>query len=172
MQYRAFGKTDITVSEVGLGCWQLGGDCWGQVDDARAQQILQTALDGGVNFFDTADVYGGGTSEQRVGRFVRQCGKRVFVGIRGGWGKAIVLVLIGVWLTYSARWPRPARPLAATGGMSESEARATLGVPAGATISEIQAAYSRLIQVAHPDRGGTDGLAAQLNAARDRLLKG
>ncbi len=86
MQYRAFGKTDITVSEVGLGCWQLGGDCWGQVDDARAQQILQTALDGGVNFFDTADVYGGGTSEQRVGRFVRQCGKRVFVATKLGRG--------------------------------------------------------------------------------------
>ena len=95
-----------------------------------------------------------------------------FVGVRGGWGKAIVLVLIGVWLTYSARWPRPARPLASTDGMSESEARATLGVASGASVAEIQAAYSRLIRVAHPDTGGTDGLAAQLNAARDRLLKG
>ncbi len=95
-----------------------------------------------------------------------------FVGVRGGWGKAILLVLIGVWLTYSARWPRPARPAPTGDRMSEGEARATLGVAAGATTAEIQAAYARLIQVAHPDRGGTDGLAAQLNAARDRLLKG
>lgn len=99
-----------------------------------------------------------------------------FVGVRGGWGKAIVLALIGIWLAYSARWPRLVQPQPkppTTGGrMSEAEARATLGVAAGAGVAEIQAAYARLIQVAHPDRGGTDGLAAQLNAARDRLLKG
>ena len=95
-----------------------------------------------------------------------------FVGVRGGWGKAVLLVLIGVWLTYSARWPRPARPVATGDGMSEAEARSTLGVAPGATVADIQAAYSRLIRVAHPDTGGTDGLAAQLNAARDRLLKG
>ncbi len=95
-----------------------------------------------------------------------------FVEVRGGWGKAILLALIGVWLAYSARWPRPARPVAPGDRMSETEARATLGVAPGASVADIQAAYSRLIQVAHPDRGGTDGLAAQLNAARDRLLKG
>jgi hypothetical protein len=96
-----------------------------------------------------------------------------FVGVRGGWGKAILLALIGVWLAYSARWPRAAvKPAPSGGPMSEAEARATLGVASGATVPEIQAAYARLIQVAHPDRGGTDGLAAQLNAARDRLLKG
>jgi len=95
-----------------------------------------------------------------------------FVGIRGGWGKAIMLVLVGVWLSYSARWPRVARPVPAGDRMSEAEARSTLGVAPGATPAEIKAAHARLIQVAHPDRGGTDGLAAQLNAARDRLLKG
>ena len=55
--------------------------------------------------------------------------------------------------------------------MSEAEARATLGVAAGASVADIKAAHARLIRVAHPDTGGTDGLAAQLNAARDRLLK-
>ena len=95
-----------------------------------------------------------------------------FVAVRGGWGKAVLLVLIGVWLTYSARWPRPlGRPVAAGDGMSEAEARATLGVAAGASVADIKAAHARLIRVAHPDTGGTDGLAAQLNAARDRLLK-
>ncbi len=86
MQYRSFGATQVQVSEVGLGCWQLGGDCWGEMDDARAEQILQAALDRGVNFFDTADVYGGGRSEQRLGRFVRTCGKGVFVATKLGRG--------------------------------------------------------------------------------------
>jgi curved DNA-binding protein CbpA len=56
--------------------------------------------------------------------------------------------------------------------MSLAEARSILGVAEGASPAEIQAAYSRLMRLAHPDKGGTSGLAAQLNAARDRLLKG
>jgi hypothetical protein len=58
------------------------------------------------------------------------------------------------------------------GGPSLSEARSILGVGPDATKAEIQAAYARLIRLAHPDKGGTAGLAAQLNAARDRLLNG
>jgi curved DNA-binding protein CbpA len=54
--------------------------------------------------------------------------------------------------------------------MSEAEARSLLGVPQAATREEIRAAYLRLIRRAHPDHGGTSGLAAQLNAARERLL--
>ncbi|MEM8601221.1 MAG: aldo/keto reductase [Bacteroidota bacterium] len=57
------------VTECGLGCWQLGGG-WGRPwDDAIAQQILAAAYAGGIRFFDTADVYGNGASEQSVGRF-------------------------------------------------------------------------------------------------------
>jgi curved DNA-binding protein CbpA len=55
--------------------------------------------------------------------------------------------------------------------LSLSEARAILGVGPEATLAEVKAAYTRLIQLAHPDKGGTQGLAAQLNAARDRLIK-
>ncbi|HQP19187.1 MAG TPA: DnaJ domain-containing protein, partial [Phenylobacterium sp.] len=55
--------------------------------------------------------------------------------------------------------------------LGDAEARSILGVGPQATTAEIQAAYARLMRVAHPDAGGTDGLAAQLNAARDRLLK-
>jgi hypothetical protein len=95
-----------------------------------------------------------------------------FVGVRGGWGKAIVLVVLGLWLVVSARRTGTGPGPAPTGRMSEAEARSILGVPPAADRAEILAAYSRLIRMAHPDKGGTSGLAAQLNAARDRLLKG
>jgi curved DNA-binding protein CbpA len=55
--------------------------------------------------------------------------------------------------------------------MTDQRARALLGVNAQAGVEEIQAAYLRLIRAVHPDRGGTSGLAAELNAARDRLLR-
>jgi aryl-alcohol dehydrogenase-like predicted oxidoreductase len=58
---------------VGLGCWQLGAD-WGEVDDADALAVLHAAADEGVTFFDTADVYGDGRSEQLVGRFLKERG--------------------------------------------------------------------------------------------------
>ena len=101
------------------------------------------------------------------------CGA-AFVGLRGGWGKAIVLVMIGFWLVVSARRSgvrraRPSRP-GPRDAMSLSEARSILGVEAGASAAEIKAAHSRLMRMAHPDKGGTAGLAAQLTAARDRLL--
>ena len=67
-----------------------------------------------------------------------------------------------------ARKPVGAEPSA---GMSAAEARFILGVEADATPEQIRAAYARLMQRAHPDKGGSAGLAAQLNAARDRLLK-
>jgi hypothetical protein len=70
------------------------------------------------------------------------------------------------------RRPRPASQPEPTGGMSAAEARSILGVGPEAASPEIKAAYARLMQRAHPDKGGTTGLAAQLNAARDRLLKG
>jgi curved DNA-binding protein CbpA len=56
--------------------------------------------------------------------------------------------------------------------MSLQEARSVLGLEEGATPAQIKAAYTRLMRMAHPDKGGTAGLAAQLNAARDRLLGG
>ena len=59
MNTRKFGNTERGFSEIGLGCWQLGGD-WGQVSDQRAFEILKTALEHQITFLDTADVYGGG----------------------------------------------------------------------------------------------------------------
>jgi len=67
MKKRILGKSGLQVSEVGLGCWQLGGD-FGPVDDARAADILAAARQAGIDFWDTADVYGAGASESRIGR--------------------------------------------------------------------------------------------------------
>ena len=95
-----------------------------------------------------------------------------FVGLRGGWGTAIVLVVVGLWLLTSTRAAGGATPPQDREPMSETEARSILGVGPDAGRADVQAAYARLMRMAHPDKGGTDGLAAQLNAARDRLLKG
>ena len=93
-----------------------------------------------------------------------------YVGMRGGWGKSIVLVVMGLWLAVSTRRTGIAAPPTA-GRIRDSEPRSILGVGPEATEAEIRAAYGRLMRMAHPDKGGTSGLAAQLNAARDRLLK-
>jgi hypothetical protein len=92
-----------------------------------------------------------------------------FVGVRGSWGSAIVLTVVGLWLAASTRKTAAAPPSASR--MGDAEARRILGVGPQATAEEIQVAYTRLMRAVHPDKGGTAGLAAQLNAARDRLLK-
>jgi aryl-alcohol dehydrogenase-like predicted oxidoreductase len=86
MKLRTFGSTGRRVSEVGLGCWQLGAN-WGEVSDADALAILRAAFAGGVTFFDTADVYGDGRSEELIGRFLRQtpgAREQVFVATKLG----------------------------------------------------------------------------------------
>ena len=67
MRYRRLGKTGYKVSEIGFGAWAIGGQ-WGHVDEAQAMETLHAAVDAGVTFFDTADVYGDGRSERLVGR--------------------------------------------------------------------------------------------------------
>lgn len=69
MKQRIFDNT--TISEVGLGTWQIGGS-WGEVSEDESLEILQSAVANGVSFFDTADVYGGGKSESLIGRFLRE----------------------------------------------------------------------------------------------------
>lgn len=71
MQTRTFGRAGLTVPEIGLGCWQLGGGWGNDWDDGVAQQTLATAFDTGVRFIDTADVYGDGASERSIGRFLQ-----------------------------------------------------------------------------------------------------
>jgi aryl-alcohol dehydrogenase-like predicted oxidoreductase len=71
VKYRAFGRTGWQVSEIGFGAWQIGGD-WGKVDDAASIDTLHYAFDKGVNFVDTAELYGNGHSETVIGQALKQ----------------------------------------------------------------------------------------------------
>lgn len=78
MQYRKFGNTDLLVSEIGFGAWAIGGGAmigntaigWGDADDAVSVKAIGAALDAGINFFDTADIYGLGHSENLLGKTI------------------------------------------------------------------------------------------------------
>jgi len=84
MKYRILGKTDLKVSEVSLGTWQLGGK-WGQdYSEKTAEEILDKALEKGINFIDTADVYNGGKSELSIGKFLKKVSSRVYVATKCG----------------------------------------------------------------------------------------
>ena len=84
MKTRPFGSTGFAASEMGLGCWQLGGSDWGDLDDSAALAILRAAGESGVNFFDTADVYGDGRSEELVGRHLKERSEPSFVATKLG----------------------------------------------------------------------------------------
>jgi aryl-alcohol dehydrogenase-like predicted oxidoreductase len=71
MQYRRLGSTDMVVSSVSFGAWAIGG-FWGAVDDEVSMRALHAAIDAGVNFIDTADVYGDGRSERLIARLKRE----------------------------------------------------------------------------------------------------
>ncbi|HEY3747758.1 MAG TPA: aldo/keto reductase [Pseudonocardiaceae bacterium] len=84
MEQRILGRTGRSVSVVGLGTWQLGAD-WGSVDEDDALAVLAAAVDSGVTFLDTADVYGDGRSERLIGRFLRERGRDgLFVATKMG----------------------------------------------------------------------------------------
>jgi aryl-alcohol dehydrogenase-like predicted oxidoreductase len=83
MEQRTLGRTGRKVSVVGLGTWQLGAD-WGNVDDDDALAVLDAAVGSGVNFFDTADVYGDGRSEQLIGRYLKTNSAETFVATKMG----------------------------------------------------------------------------------------
>lgn len=84
MKTRPFPKDSYSVSEIGLGCWQLGAN-WSHVEESTARNILQSSYDHGVNFFDTADVYGAGRSETIIGKFLQEIGNgNIFVATKIG----------------------------------------------------------------------------------------
>jgi aryl-alcohol dehydrogenase-like predicted oxidoreductase len=82
MRYRTFGRTGWRVSEIGFGAWQLGGD-WGKVDDVQSIDTLHYAFDQGVNFVDTAELYGNGHSEEVIGRALTSWkGSKIYVATK------------------------------------------------------------------------------------------
>ena len=85
MKTRKLGKQGFSISEVGLGCWQFGGD-FGEMKEETAISIMNTAVENGVNFFDTANVYGAGRSEELIGRFLKESGSPVVVATKFGRG--------------------------------------------------------------------------------------
>lgn len=83
MQYRELGRTGWKVSTISFGAWAIGGT-WGQVDDSESLAALHRALDLGVNFFDTADVYGDGRSEQLMAQLRKQRSEPFYVATKAG----------------------------------------------------------------------------------------
>ena len=83
MKYRALGRTGFEISEVSFGAWAIGGT-WGHVDDGESMKALHRALDLGVNFFDTADVYGDGRSEKLIARLREERREPFFVTTKAG----------------------------------------------------------------------------------------
>lgn len=82
MRYRSFGRTGWQVSEIGFGAWQLGGD-WGKVDDTASIDTLHHAFDKGINFVDTAELYGNGHSETVIGQALKQWkGSKIYVATK------------------------------------------------------------------------------------------
>jgi aryl-alcohol dehydrogenase-like predicted oxidoreductase len=84
MNYRELGRTNWKVSEISFGAWGIGGD-WGTVDNAESLATLHKALDLGINFIDTADVYGDGRSERLIGQVLHErAGERIYVATKAG----------------------------------------------------------------------------------------
>lgn len=82
---RELGKSGIRVTEIGIGLWAIGGDEWGPVDDENSLEAIEAALQAGINFFDTADVYGMGHSEQLLGRAMKGRREEFIVASKIGW---------------------------------------------------------------------------------------
>jgi myo-inositol catabolism protein IolS len=96
MQYRVLGKTGLKVSAVGIGLWAIGGDAWGPVNDEDSLAAMQKAFELGVNFYDTADVYGRGRSEGLLARFLKTVSR----------DKIYIATKVGLWQKGSER-PNP-----------------------------------------------------------------
>lgn len=83
MEYRTLGRTDWEVSEVSFGAWAIGGS-WGNVSEDDALAALHTAIDEGINFIDTADVYGDGRSERLISKVLKDRSEKVYVATKAG----------------------------------------------------------------------------------------
>jgi aryl-alcohol dehydrogenase-like predicted oxidoreductase len=103
MQERTLGRTGIPVGVIGLGAWQLGAD-WGEVDEDQAFATLGAAVEAGVNFIDTADVYGDGRSERIIGAFRRSLPPATRVTVATKMGRRVPLELAQYTLDHFREW--------------------------------------------------------------------
>lgn len=85
IEKRSLGKSGIEVTKIGVGLWAIGGDEWGEVEDRESLDMISAALDMGINFFDTADVYGGGHSEELLGKAMKGRRDQFVVATKIGW---------------------------------------------------------------------------------------
>ncbi len=93
MKYRKLGKTDVSVSEISLGCWTMGGlnwvngvpNGWANVDEKEIKEAVDYAIDHGVNHFDNADVYGNGRAERMLARILGKRTKDIIIATKIGW---------------------------------------------------------------------------------------
>ena len=83
MKYRKFSDLGWNVSEIGIGCWAIGSE-WGDVSENDAKDALYASLDNGINFFDTADVYGDGRSEKIIGKVLKNTKDKIYVATKAG----------------------------------------------------------------------------------------
>ncbi len=84
MDYRPLGRTGWNISEIGFGAWGIGGDAWGTTDDKESLAALNRAIDFGVNFIDTADVYGDGHSEQLIAQVRKARSEQLIIATKAG----------------------------------------------------------------------------------------
>src|SRR2546428_115188 len=84
MEYRTLGRTGWQISEIGFGSWGIGGDAWGSTNDQASEAALHKAIDLGVNFIDTADVYGDGHSEQLIAQVRKSRSEQLIVATKAG----------------------------------------------------------------------------------------
>ncbi len=82
---RRLGKSGFQVTEIGIGLWAIGGSEWGPVDDQNSLDTIEAALQSGITFFDTADVYGMGHSEKLLGKSMKGRREKFFVATKIGW---------------------------------------------------------------------------------------
>lgn len=85
MKYRTLGRTGLRVSEIGFGAWAIGGNSYGPTDDRISLKALEYAIDHGITFIDTADIYGEGHSEKLVGKATRGKRDRLVMATKVGW---------------------------------------------------------------------------------------
>lgn len=85
IEKRVLGKSGIEVTKIGIGLWAIGGDAWGETQDRESLDVISAALDIGINFFDTADVYGDGHSERLLAQAMKGRREKFIVATKIGW---------------------------------------------------------------------------------------